>query len=251
MRPRVRIRSCLPMSSSGGSATRSLWVWVQGLSGPAATAAGATPEQGSSGSRAALRRGLGSGAAPLAGLDQLGDVGGLDVALAGPVEADEADKTKGGAFPGELLPLEPGLLCLGAAAEEPPSRLPNADTGLGARRPDAACLLWARSASRRLPFSGPLPVGEPAGFPLGLLLRPKAGFRGSLLGAQQLLRVLDLLGDARAGEVAAQGRRPDAVVGGELPECLPGGAAANQLPVGKPAGAGGGSASQAGFYLRA
>ncbi len=72
----------------------------------------------------------------------------------------------------------------------------------------------------------------PAGFPLGLLLGPPAGFRGSLLGAQQLLRLLDLLGDARAGEVAAEGRGPDAVVGSELPERLSGGAAANHLGVG-------------------
>jgi hypothetical protein len=89
------------------------------------------------------------------------------VALAGPVESDEADKAKGAAFPGDLLPLEPALLCLGAAPEDPPSRLSNAGAGLGARRLDPACLLWARSASRCLPFSERLPVGEPAGFPLG------------------------------------------------------------------------------------
>jgi hypothetical protein len=35
----------------------------------------------------------------------LGDFGGLDVALGGPVEPDEADKAKGAAFPGDLLPL--------------------------------------------------------------------------------------------------------------------------------------------------
>jgi hypothetical protein len=78
--------------------------------------------------------------------------------------------------------------------------VPVAGAGPGARRLDPACLLRARSASRCLVSSRPLPVGERAGFPLGLLLRPKAGVCGSLLGAQQLLGVLDLLGDGRAKE---------------------------------------------------
>ena len=74
---------------------------------------------------------------------------------------------------------------------------------------------------------GPVPsnllAGETAGFPLGLLPGLPVGPGGSLLGSQQLPGLLQLLGNLRSCEIAAQGRVRHAVVASELPHRLAGG----------------------------
>jgi hypothetical protein len=65
----------------------------------------------------------------------------------------------------------------------------------------------------------PLLLGSPQRFALGcalgFLLGPEAGVCGSLLGPVQLLGSLELLADLGPGEIAAEGRVRDAVVGSE------------------------------------
>ena len=76
-----------------------------------------------------------------------------------------------------------------------------------------------------------LPLDSPLG-PLGPLGRPPLGLRLSLLGSEQPLHSLQLLGGLRTGEEATERRVRDAVVGGEVTQRLVAGAAAKQRLVG-------------------
>jgi hypothetical protein len=73
---------------------------------------------------------------------------------------------------------------------------------------------------------------SPLGRPLGALVGAPIGLRLSLLGSDQPLHSLQLLGGLRTREVATESRVPDAVVGGEVAERFAASAAAKQRLIG-------------------
>src|SRR5439155_19121679 len=79
-----------------------------------------------------------------------------------------------------------------------------------------------------LALGGGLPLGRRSHVPLQ---SPPACCHRSLLGRERLDCLPQLPRDLRPGEVAAERRVRDLVVGGEPPQRLAGGSASNQLPV--------------------